>query len=63
MDNGMSVTGMMGAFMAIAPLDKPSLESLNTIIHRRELPKGSTLLKLGQVDRQMHFMVSGSGRV
>ncbi|HCS20837.1 MAG TPA: cyclic nucleotide-binding protein [Bacteroidetes bacterium] len=55
--------GMIEVFLSIEPLNEEIQQELRAAIRCRELTKGTHLLKFGEVDRYMHFVVQGSGRV
>jgi CRP-like cAMP-binding protein len=44
-------------------LSADSLSRLEAIIFKQDLPKASSLLRIGEIDRYFHFIVKGSGRV
>ncbi|MHB1278554.1 MAG: Crp/Fnr family transcriptional regulator [Bacteroidia bacterium] len=55
--------GMLDAFLSVVYLDEEIQKEVLDAIQTRILPKGTHLLNFGQVDRYMHFVVQGSGRV
>lgn len=54
---------MLEAFNAFGPLKADSKEALQNIISEKKYIKGQHLLEIGQIDRYLHFIVKGSGRV
>ncbi|TNE79300.1 MAG: Crp/Fnr family transcriptional regulator [Bacteroidetes bacterium] len=55
--------GILEATQAVEPLSLESAKALAQIIERKSLKKGQHVLYFGEVDKYMHFMVQGAGRV
>lgn len=47
----------------ISPLSQESQDALESIIVDQEFSKGHHLLNIGYIDRDFHYVVTGSGRV
>lgn len=54
---------MFHAFDRVSPVSREGLKQLAGHIQSHDYARGHTLLNLWQVDRHMHFVVRGSGRV
>lgn len=49
--------------LTLQNLDQESLEALESIVRISAVARGKHLLYFGEVDRKMHFVAQGSGRV
>jgi CRP-like cAMP-binding protein len=47
----------------LSSLSEASIAELKKLVVEKELPKGHRLLNLWQIDRYLHFIVKGAGRV
>ncbi|MBI1183770.1 cyclic nucleotide-binding domain-containing protein [bacterium] len=54
---------LMNALNAFHPLEPRVQDLLLECVVSRQLPKGHHLLELGKIDRELHFIEKGSGRV
>ncbi|WP_224996233.1 Crp/Fnr family transcriptional regulator [Cesiribacter sp. SM1] len=51
------------ALAKVSPLSIIEMEALETIVHQKQLPKHTELLKIGQVSYNMYFVARGLARV
>ena len=54
---------LIDAFKKIHPATKETQRCIEDLIIHTNYPKGHQLLEIGQIDRYLHFVVKGSGRV
>lgn len=54
---------VLKALAANATLSREALDALSAIITLRQYPRHTHLLEIGQIDRQLHFIAKGAGRV
>ncbi|UKN02522.1 Crp/Fnr family transcriptional regulator [Paracrocinitomix mangrovi] len=54
---------LISAISQVSPLSEQSCALFDEIIEERHLKSGTSLLDIGNIDREFHFIKKGSGRV
>ncbi len=55
--------GILESILAVEPLSAEAIRAFELIIRRESYKKGHPLLYFGAIDKEMHFIVKGAGRV